>query len=66
MRIYRIKRRWVEGEYTQFFADTSTALFAYRSLKNDPETIYVEFAELFISCFQEDAVQFWSREGGEE
>lgn len=66
MKIYRIKRRWVEGEYTQYFADKSTALFAYRSLKNDPETTYVEYAELYITCYHEDEVQSWSKEGGEQ
>lgn len=66
MRIYRIKARWVEGEYTQYHADKSAAQYMYRLLKNDPEAFYVEYAELYITCYHEDALQFWSREGGEE
>lgn len=66
MKLYRIKRRWVEGEYTVFLADKSAAQYAYKLVKNDPESIYVEYAELYITCFHEEAVQFWSREGGEE
>lgn len=60
MTLYKITRRWAEGEYAQYFTTKATALYAYRVVSEDPETIYAAYQQINIvsSYIEEERLYF--------
>lgn len=53
--IYKVECRKADGEYTQLFADKATALYSFRVVSEDPDTIFASYsAVIIVSCYLDE------------
>lgn len=61
MTLYKITKRWTEGEYAQYFTDKATALYIYKVACEDPETIFASYQAITIISSYLDEEQLYFR-----